>query len=199
MVQLIRMFILYEDLKLEVSALHVPGTTALDEVSRHYREMYFVRRAFATLWEMDNAIEALQRTRPFKKKMGTLDKRRLQDWKAAVRFFGKAKKFIDRQRNAYGGHVNDELARFILDRVDPKDDSVGALAIRVSDDHTAHHVFKFAESLVSQAFFIDRGDRDHHEYLEESWQVLAEAMRHGAHASQIIADLYLMPVFGWRT
>lgn len=43
MVQLVRLFILYEDLRLEMSALHVPGTPEFDEVSRHYREMYFIR------------------------------------------------------------------------------------------------------------------------------------------------------------
>lgn len=95
---------------------------------------------------MDNAIEALQRMRAFEEKKRTLDERRLRDWTAAVQFFVKAKKFIDRQRNAYGGHVNDEVARYILGKIEPSDDSVGALEIRVADDHTAHLVFKFASS-----------------------------------------------------
>jgi hypothetical protein len=46
------------------------------------------------------------------------------------------------------------------------------------------------------ALFIDRGECDHREYLQESWEILTDAIRHGAHAAQIIADLYLMPVFG---
>ncbi len=86
-------------------------------------------------------------------------------------------------------HLNDEIAHYILGRVEPSDDSVGALEIRFSDDHTAHLVFKFAEQLVSQALFIDRGERDHREYLHESWEILADAMRHGSHAAQILADL----------
>ncbi len=198
MVHLVRLFILYEDLKLETNGLKMPTSRELDDTSCQYRQMYFVRRAFATLWEMDNAIEALQRAQEFKRKKRTLDKGRLREWTAAVRFFIKAKKFIDRQRNAYGGHVNDEVARYILGRVDPSDDSVGALEIRLSDDHTARFVFKFAEPLVSQALFIDRGERDHREYLGESWDMLLEAMQHGAHATHVLADLYLLPVFGWR-
>jgi hypothetical protein len=161
--------------------------------------MYFIRRVFATLWEIDNAIETLQRVREFKQKKRTLDKRRLRDWTAAVRFFSNAKKFIDRQRNAYGGHVNDEVARYILGRVEPGDNSVGAVEIRFSDDHTARLVFKFAEQLVSQALFIDRGEDDHRDYLHESLEILADAVRHGSNAAQILAGLYLMPVFGWRT
>src|SRR5439155_731142 len=51
MVQLVRLIVLYEDLKLEVAGLHVPPDKEFDEVSKHYRSMYFIRRAFATLWE----------------------------------------------------------------------------------------------------------------------------------------------------
>ena len=94
--------------------------------------------------------------------------------------------------------MNDEVARHILNAVEASDDSVGALAIRFADGHTAHLVFKFAVPLVSHALFIDRGKRDHREYLHDSWETLAQAMRHGAHAAQILADLYLLPVFGWR-
>ena len=40
MLQLIRLIVLYEDLKLEVAGLHVPHDKEFDEVSQHYREMY---------------------------------------------------------------------------------------------------------------------------------------------------------------
>jgi len=36
-----RLIVLYEDLKLEVAGLHVPPDKEFDEVSRHYRSMYF--------------------------------------------------------------------------------------------------------------------------------------------------------------
>src|SRR5260370_38226022 len=65
-VQLVRLIVLYEDLKLEVAGLHVPKDKEFDEVSQHYREMYFVRRAFATLWEMDSAFHKLNMLKEFK-------------------------------------------------------------------------------------------------------------------------------------
>jgi hypothetical protein len=58
MVQLLRLIVLYEDLKLELAGLHVLRDRNFDEVSLHYRQMYFVRRAFATLWEMDSAFQS---------------------------------------------------------------------------------------------------------------------------------------------
>src|SRR3954466_2263101 len=77
MVQLVRLIVLYEDLKLEVAGLHVPTDKEFDEVSQHYREMYFVRRAFATLWEMDSAFHKLNMLREFKARKRSFDRRRL--------------------------------------------------------------------------------------------------------------------------
>lgn len=197
MVQLVRLFVLYEDLKLETAALQLPPTPSLEEVSTHYRRIYFLRRAYATVWEMDNAINWLQLIREFKQRKKTLSKRNRSEWDAAVKCFAKAKKFIDRQRNAYGGHVNDDVARHILSKIDDMDDSVGAMEIRISSQKTTRMVFKFVELLVDSAHFIDRGERDHAEYLNESWDLLLDAMRHGARAVQTLAEIYLIPAFGW--
>lgn len=54
-----------------------------------------------------------------------------------------------------------------------------------------------AETLVSQAMFVDRGERDHAEFLHESWRILLDAVQHAAHATQILADAYIMPACGW--
>lgn len=197
MVQLLRLIVLYEDLTLEVAGLHIPRDKEFDEVSQHYREMYFVRRAFATLWEMDSAFHKLNMLKEFKARKRGFDRRRLKAWTAAVLFFSKTKKFIDNQRNAYGGHVTDDLARFVLSKVEQTDDTVGALEVKISDDHTNHYVFKFAETIVSNALFVDRGERDPAEFLHQSFQILMDAVKHAAHATQILADAYVLPSFGW--
>jgi hypothetical protein len=114
-----------------------------------------------------------------------------------VAFFLRTKKFINSQRNTYGGHITDDLARFVLNRVEQADESTGALEVKISDDRTNHYVFKFAETIVSHAMFVDRGEQDHAEFLHESWGILLDAVQHAAHATQILADAYIMPAFGW--
>ena len=84
MVQLVRLIVLYEDLKLEVAGLQAPPDKEFDEVSKHYRSMYFIRRAFATLWEMDSAFHKLNMLKGFKKIKRSLDRKRLKKWVAAV-------------------------------------------------------------------------------------------------------------------
>ena len=197
MVQLVRLLILYEDLKLELDGLQVPPHREFDEVSQHYRKMYFVRRAFATLYEMDSAFHKMNMLKLFKARKRCFDKRRLKTWMVAVRFFSKTTTFIDTQRNSYGGHVTDELARFVLSSVGSDDESVGALEVKFSDDRTNRLVFKFAENLVSNALFVDCGQREHAEFLRESFQILTDAARYAAHATQILGDTYVLPSFGW--
>jgi hypothetical protein len=133
----------------------------------------------------------------FKNRRHSFDRERLKTWVAAVAFFSRTKRFIDSQRNAYGGHITDDLARFVLSKVEQTDDSPGALEVKISDDRTNHYVFKFAETIVSHAMFVDRGERDPADFLHESWGLLLEAVQHAAHATQILADAYIMPAFGW--
>lgn len=197
MVHLVRLFILYEDLKLETAAMQLPATPSIDEVSSQYRRVYFIRRAFATVREMNNAIHRLQLLPDFKRKKKTLSKASRDEWENTAKFFSKATGFVDRQRNAYGAHVNDDVGRHIVSGISDMDDSVGVMEIRFTREGTGRMVFKFVEHLMDNALFIDRGDRDHAEYLNQSWDLLLDAMGHGAQGVQILAKLYLTPAFGW--
>jgi hypothetical protein len=90
------------------------------------------------------------------------------------------------------------LARYILDRVEPDHDSPGAFEVKISDDRTEHYVFEFAEDMISTALFVDRGARDRAEFLHESFETLMDAVKHSTHATQMLADLYILPTFGWH-
>ena len=133
----------------------------------------------------------------FEARKRRLDLRRLKAWTAAIEFFEDKNRFIKNQRNAYGGHLHADLAQFVLDHVEQTDDSPGALEVTISDDHTSRFVFKFAETIISNALSFGRGGRDHAEFLPESFQILADAMRHADQATQVLADVYILPSFGW--
>jgi hypothetical protein len=201
MIQLVRLVVLYEDLKVEFFGLDASDEKMGNDVSRHYGHLYIIRRAFATIWEMENAIHKLNMLKQFKADKRTWDRPRLRTWTGAVRFFGRTKDFIDRQRNAYGGHFSDSAARFVLDRIRDTDNSVGSLEVKFTDERSYRLVFKFAESIVSQALFIDRPGKDDdglETYFHDSVEILTSAVRHATHATQILGDIYFMPVFGWN-
>jgi hypothetical protein len=67
----------------------------LDENGRQYRELYFLRRAFATVLEISGAAAVLEKSKAFEHEIG----RFFSDadsaaWKAGVKFFHDNRKFL---------------------------------------------------------------------------------------------------------
>ena len=198
MVQIVRLIVLYEDLKLEGGLMQLPENKVLDEVSKHYRSAYLLRRFFATLLEVDSALIQLNAHATFKRELPKFPANQLRDWKAAINFFTEKKDVIKGRRNAYGGHLQANVAKYILGLLDDSEESVGVLEVRLSDDHSHHYVFKFAETLVNVGLFYDRGEQERREFMAESMTLVSDAIRHAALAIGALADHYILPTFGWE-
>ena len=79
MAQVIRLIVLYEDLKLETQLLRLPESKTVDEVGKHYRRVYILRRAFATLVEIHSASHQLNMQKAFREKRKQFSRDRLRD------------------------------------------------------------------------------------------------------------------------
>ena len=197
MIHVVRLIVLYEDLKLEIGLMLVPPSKALDEVSEHYRRAYLLRRLFTTFLEIDSALLQLNAHSEFKQALQRFPVQQLEAWDTAIKFFAKKKSLIKDRRNAYGGHFQANVAKYVLSLVEDADESVGALEIKIDDDGAHHYVFQFAESLVNVGLFFDRGKQDQAEFMTESMELVTDAIRHAAMAVQSLADHYILPTFGW--
>ena len=198
MVQIVRLIVLYEDLKLERGLMQLPENKVLDEVSEHYRRTYALRRFFATLLEVDSALIQLNAHATSKLELPKFQANQRRDWKAAIDFFAEKKAVIKARRNAYGGHFQANVPKYILGLLDDSEESVGVLEVRLSDDHSHHYVFKFAETLVDAGLFYDRGEQERREFMAENMTLVLDAIRHAALAIGALADRYILPTFGWE-
>ena len=196
MVQIVRLIVLYEDLKLERGLMQLPENKMLDEVSETYRHAYILRRFFATLLEVDSALIRLNAHPTFKRDLPKFQANQLMCWKAAIGFFAEKKDIIKKRRNAYGGHFREDVSKDILDLLDDSDESVGGLEVRVSDDHSYHYVFKFAEMLVNVSLFYGRGKQERREFMGENTTLVSDAIWHADRAIEALADHYILPTFG---
>ena len=197
MVQILRLIVLYEDLKLELNLIRLPQNKVLDEVSEHYRTTYILRRSFATLLEVDSALIQLNKHATFKRDLSKFQTNQLRDWKAAIDFFTEKKAVIKERRNAYGGHFQANVSKYILGLLDDSEESVGTLEIKRSDDHSCHYVFKFAEMLVNVGLFYGCGEQDRQEFMKENMALVTDASQHASFAIGALADHYILPTFGW--
>ena len=196
MVQIVRLIVLYEDLKLEIKLMNLPQNKVLDEVSEHYRAAYILRRSFATLFEVDSALFQLNKHATFKRDLPKFQTDRFREWNTAIAFFAEKKAVLKKRRNAYGGHFQANVSKYILGLLDDSEESVGTLEIRLGDDGSGHYVFKFAETLVNVGLFYGSGEYDRREFMKENVDLVTDASRHASLAMGALADHYIMPTFG---
>jgi hypothetical protein len=194
--QIVRLIVLFEDLKVEMFSLSADQAGQADECSTQYRMMYFLRRAWATLDEMQSAFHKLNMLKEFKRVKRKFHPAQIARWEAVIKFFADGQKFLHGQRNVYGGHFHDDAAKYVIERA-VGDFSPALLEIKISDDGSYHLTFKYAQPMVSMALHIDRGEAELDGYLRKNIDFFIEAMKHATQGTQLLADFYVLPYYGW--
>lgn len=194
-VQLARLVVLYEDLKIEVTCAStneaVPAAEALGE---DYRHLYFLRRAFATLEEFDTAFHQLNMDRDFKRALKGWSTAHRNEWARMIKFFAHNRQFLKDVRNAIGGHFSDAAAKFALDEV--YKDSVAQLEIIAHPTATGAGVkFHLAGDLVANALLKEKGTKKDSDYVRELFEFGLKGYEEATHAMHLIAANYLVPRF----
>ena len=181
-------------MKLESQLLRLRESKDVDDVGKHCRRVYILRRAFATLVEIHSALHQLNMLKvlPEEKRKG-FSRDRAQDWERAIRFFSKNKQTIDSRRNMYGAHLQASIARHILSLVEDADETVGALEVRIDLDGSHHYAFRFADTLVNAGLYYDCGEQDRETSIRDSMRLVIDEIRHAASITH-----YILPTFGCR-
>jgi hypothetical protein len=116
---LMRVSVLYEDLRLENFAMAEESIPALDALGVDYRRMYFVRRSIATLHEFADALPALDACPAFAQVRRRLRAADLKMWEKSVRFFDRNHAYIQKIRNDFGGHFGFSPAWHAVQNLQP--------------------------------------------------------------------------------
>jgi hypothetical protein len=115
-----RLFVLYEDLRIEMPGIVEPEMGKLDNLDARYRVNYFLRRSIGTWWEYATAIRLLSADpafAPIKARFEAAGQRR---WDSAVRFLVKYERFMRGIRNDIGGHFGSKAAEYAMANFSPK-------------------------------------------------------------------------------
>lgn len=131
-----RVCVLYEDLRLEAIGIFddtvLGGTAKIPEVEPEARQVYFLRRAFATLREFTDALRKLDTDDAFQAIKGRFSNAELADWQRAKKHFKLIDKRLRKVRNQIGGHFGE-------------DDALNALAHFANGERGKHG--RFAEPI----------------------------------------------------
>lgn len=195
--QLIRLFVLYEDLRLEYNAFYEHDIKVLDDLhSRAFRRMWVLRRIYTTVYEIQRAVDVLDRSKEFKRFYELQRASDQKNWKTSVKFFQKHKVVITDRRNQYGGHFDERSASYVRDNMD--EDTTGEVIVkRDVAKKTASVTLKFTMELIGQATIYDRKkEEDLEAFVKGSHKFLNEIMAQASNAIEMISYGLVWPHFG---
>ncbi len=190
-IQAIRLYVLYEDLKLELTATQAEGLPVLEDTSKETRRFYFVRRTFGTLFEVSGAMQALERNVAFEGFKRRMDDKNRATWNSGIRFFRDNHEFLKACRNDVGGHFLDSTAAFALDTLE---DTVGTFEYCRRGEHGADVRLIFAYYLVACGLIKNKAPHQSVEdFLREKYYpLLLDASRIAIHSIQAFAVTHLL-------
>jgi hypothetical protein len=189
-IQAIRLYVLYEDMKLEFEGAATDHLKELEGTSLETRRFYFVRRTFGTLFEISGALQTLEKNPAFQTLKRGMDAKNLAQWDESLKFFRSEHEYLKAFRNDVGGHFLDDAAKFGLENME---DTAELFEIH-RRGNGADIKFKFAYYFVAQALIRQK---DHaigvEEYLRQrAFPFLVDATGHAIHAVQVFGVAHLM-------
>jgi hypothetical protein len=192
-VQIARLCVLYEDLRIELFALREESLPILDVTDARYRVNYFLRRAIATLVEFAEAVRLLSELDDFKRFCGSVDGSLSAYWTNGSAYFKSNERFLENIRNDIGGHFGSKAAIYALENLSA--DAVGHMEFRGTGKEQTMHLH-FAGELVATAMLRHLHGDGVEDRFHQITQVALEGFRHATLCTQFVAIGDLWDRFG---
>jgi hypothetical protein len=191
--QVARLLVLYEDLRIELSAVEQEKIPPLDEAGAEYRRLYFLRRTLATFREVHSAFQQLSQDDDFRKLvLRDMNPELKKVWKDAVKYFDTNAETIRSARNAVGGHFSNGAGRHVVEQMD---DRVGSVEVTFHGSGVGGGTtFHLAGELVAVAMTHSKPPgEDDLKYFNSLIEIMAGAVGHVTKATHVLALAYVIP------
>jgi hypothetical protein len=185
------MSVLYEDLRIETSAIAQDSIPALDVTDLRYRRHYFLRRSIATLVEFAEALRLLNDCSDFSDVRSGFDKEVIDRWCEGINFFHENEGFLERIRNDTGGHFGPKAAAYAVANLNPG--AVGKMQVE-DEDRTIH--LHFAGEIAATAILRHLRGQSTEEGFGALLKIALLGYRHATTCVHCLAVTYLWKRFG---
>lgn len=199
----IRLFVLYEDLRIEYlgSVIPVP-IEALDDLGKQYRQNYFIRRSLVSLIEFSGALSRLNAIPEWRQHIEQRNDDVRQRWQAAIRYFNENHGRWERLRGDVGGHFPEATATYSLQHLSR--DARGQVHLRQFHGRQQGGIlFPFANEFVAiglrKTMPLPDGreptEEEFRAFFRELFDAITDGWEHAVFAVNIVAREYLTPRF----
>lgn len=192
--EIARIAVLYEDLRIELTAARAEEMPSLDVINARHRKTYFLRRAIGTLREFGEAIKFLQGQPEFRSiRRSFEDSEAIDWWNNSVEFFKNNFEYLQQIRNDFGGHFSRSAASHAIKKIDPS--IIGKIEINFHNGRANPKAF-FVDALVDEAMLKRRGDKERQPYAAEMIDFAIRGFEHASMCVHVLLRFYLIPRFG---
>jgi hypothetical protein len=217
--KLVRLCVLFEDLRIEIRGLAERSLPALDILDPEkenwlspgqagkYRVFYFIRRSLVTLGEFAEALRLIIKDMNDDPSLRITSRELAEEapalWDAAIQFFNANEAFLQQIRNDIGRHFGHQAAVNALSMLEP--DACGSitLALDVAEPR-AHRTVRadqqlklhFAGEIAGTALLRHLPDRDITQYGAFLTDILVPGYLHAINCVYILVREYLWDRFG---
>jgi hypothetical protein len=123
--------VLFEDLRIELAGQAAQELGGLDECGNTGRQLYFIRRSIATLYEFAAVVQELEQVPSFRIIRASFDARAGRQWKRATAYFRKYDRYVKQLRHNVGGHFGSAAGKLAIKGLLPH--AVGRIEVRFTD------------------------------------------------------------------
>jgi hypothetical protein len=183
--------VLYEDLRIETSAIAEDSMSALDVTDVRYRRHYFLRRSIATLVEFAEALRLLNGCDDFGELRSTFDKEVLRRWNGGIRFFRTTEAFLKPIRNDTGGHFGPQAAAYAVAHLNTE--AVGKIQLE-HEGRTIH--LHYAGEIAATAILRHLEGQNTEVGFKRLLEIVVSGYRHATTCVHCLAVTYLWQRFG---
>ncbi len=190
-----RLAVLYEDLRIELTAASQPSIRKLDKLDPRYRRNYFLRKCIGTTVEFAEAIRFLDRSLEFKVVKARFSPEISRYWTDAVKFFRRNERILKAVRNDIGGHFGTHAAKYAVSNLDP--DTMGKIeAIDIGGPRARIHLIFAGEiAAVASLRHLTKGSTPSQRFAG-LLRMLVVSFRHSTRCVHSIVACYLWERFG---
>ena len=193
--RILRLAVLYEDLRLELAGTGTSDDlTLLQRSGIDYCKFYFIRRATATVNEFAEAFRLLDEFPEFHNIKANFSAEHRVQWDECVSFFKNEEDTLQAIRNDIGGHFGQPAALYAVGNLH----NAGTGMLEIHQDQakeTAGMVLKFAEQVVAAAMSRQkRNDETSRDFFERIFSLLNDAFMHAVRSTELIGIYHILPM-----
>jgi len=193
---LVRLSVLFEDLRIEEYGSRIERIEELDVVGKTYRQIYFVRRSIASLVEFAGAIEMLDQRPEFRKIKAKAASHVRERWDGAVEYFRNWKDYLRARRGDFGAHFDHGPNLHAVREMNPEMEGE-LVVVKNHEEKTGGVRLKYAYQIVSAAMTHRKPtDQSEAEWFREMFIIVRAGTQETVKAVHSLSLMYLLEKFG---